>query len=180
MQAPPGNRRLGKSPNQIGGGKPGPGRPKGVRIKFTEELKQTILDALHNANDEGLFGFVRDTAVDTPTAALALLGRLIRLRSGQRRAAPRHGGALEAAAVSEAVKVVQLDYAPRRLFLPYHNRTQRFAAMVAHRRCGKTVACVNDIIPRAASLKPQTGWALGAMPTSGPISRRPRTSPGRI
>jgi len=77
VQAPPGNRRLGKSPNQIGGGKPGPGRPKGVRIKFTEELKRTIIDALHNANDEGLFGFVRDTAVDTPTAALALLGRLI-------------------------------------------------------------------------------------------------------
>ena len=47
-----------------------------MRNKFTEELKQTILDALHIANDEGLFGSVRDTAVDTPTAALALLGRL--------------------------------------------------------------------------------------------------------
>src|SRR5208337_5678072 len=57
---------------------------------------------------------------------------------------------------------------PRQLFLSYHNRTQRFAAMVAHRRCGKTVACVNDIIPKAASLTLKPGWApLGATPTSG-------------
>ena len=55
--------------------RPGPGRPKGVLNKFTEELKQTILAALHNA--KGLFGFVRDTAVETPTAAMAVLGRLI-------------------------------------------------------------------------------------------------------
>jgi len=26
--------------------------PEGVRNKFTQELKQTILDAMHNANDE--------------------------------------------------------------------------------------------------------------------------------
>jgi len=70
--------------------------------------------------------------------------------------------------VSGDVKVVELDYAPRRLFLPYHNRTQRFAAMVAHRRCGKTVACVNDIIPKAASLKLQTGWAPGRYAYVGP------------
>ncbi|MGO9423580.1 hypothetical protein [Roseiarcus sp.] len=46
-----------------------------MRNKFTEELKQVILDGLHNGDDEGLFGFVRDTSVDTPTAALALLRR---------------------------------------------------------------------------------------------------------
>src|SRR5580704_6940382 len=77
--------RIGKNPNmvrpkrpdQIGGGKPGPGRPKGVRNKFTEDLKQVILDGLHNTNDEGLFGFVRDTAIETPTAGLSILGRLI-------------------------------------------------------------------------------------------------------
>ncbi len=79
--------------------------------------------------------------------------------------------------MSEAIKVVELDYAPRRLFLPYHNRTQRFAAMVAHRRCGKTVACVNDIIPRAAWLKLQTGWTpgryayVGALPGAGQRGR---------
>ena len=53
------------------------GRPKGVRNKFTGELKQVILDAMHNANKEGLFGFVRDSAMETPTAGLSLLGRLI-------------------------------------------------------------------------------------------------------
>ena len=79
--------------------------------------------------------------------------------------------------MSEAVKVVELDYAPRRLFLPYHNRTQRFAAMVAHRRCGKTVACVNDIIPKAASLKLQPWLGAGplrlrrALPLAGQRSR---------
>ena len=46
-----------------------------MRNNFSEELKQTILDALHNGNDDSLFGFVRDTAVDTPTAALAQLAR---------------------------------------------------------------------------------------------------------
>lgn len=35
------------------------------------------------------------------------------------------------------------------MFLPYHNRTQRFAVGVAHRRCGKTVATINDKIKRA-------------------------------
>ena len=70
--------------------------------------------------------------------------------------------------MTSGVKVIELDYAPRRLFLPYHNRTQRFAAMVAHRRCGKTVACVNDIIPRAASLKLQPGWGPGRYAYVGP------------
>jgi hypothetical protein len=70
-------RKNTRRPDQIGGGKPGPGRPKGVRNKFTEELKQVILDGLHNTNDEGLFGFVRDTAIETPTAGLSILGRLI-------------------------------------------------------------------------------------------------------
>ena len=40
-------------------------------------LKQAILDGIHSSNAEGLFGFVRDTAVETPTAGLALLGRFI-------------------------------------------------------------------------------------------------------
>lgn len=41
---------------------------------------------------------------------------------------------------------IVIPYAPRRQFLPLHNRTQRFAATVAHRRAGKTVAEVNDKI----------------------------------
>lgn len=44
---------------------------------------------------------------------------------------------------------VTIAYAPRRAFLPYHNRSQRWAALVAHRRCGKTVATINDQVRRA-------------------------------
>jgi phage terminase large subunit len=39
---------------------------------------------------------------------------------------------------------IVLPYAPRVQFLPYHNRQQRFAITVAHRRAGKTVAEVNE------------------------------------
>lgn len=44
---------------------------------------------------------------------------------------------------------VVIDYAPRRTFLPYHERTQRWACVVAHRRYGKTVGTLNDLIKRA-------------------------------
>ena len=44
---------------------------------------------------------------------------------------------------------VELPYRPRRAFMPFHDRTKRWACLVAHRRAGKTVAAVNDII-RAA------------------------------
>ena len=41
---------------------------------------------------------------------------------------------------------ITVPYAPRKVFLPLHERTQRWASVVAHRRCGKTVACVNETI----------------------------------
>jgi len=44
---------------------------------------------------------------------------------------------------------IEIDYTPRRAFMPFHNRTQRWACLVAHRRAGKTVAAINDMI-RAA------------------------------
>ena len=47
------------------------------------------------------------------------------------------------------LKRIVIPYAPRSCFLPFHNREQRFAVGVAHRRCGKTVATVNDKIKRA-------------------------------
>jgi phage terminase large subunit len=49
-------------------------------------------------------------------------------------------------------KRITLPYAPRRVFVPYHDRTERWSAIVAHRRCGKTVACINDVIRRAVTL----------------------------
>lgn len=47
------------------------------------------------------------------------------------------------------VKRVVIDYAPRRAFVEFHERRQRWAVIVAHRRAGKTVACINDLIRRA-------------------------------
>ena len=44
---------------------------------------------------------------------------------------------------------VRVPYEVREPFLPFHQRTTRFAVMVAHRRAGKTVACVNELITRA-------------------------------
>ena len=44
---------------------------------------------------------------------------------------------------------VVIPYRPREQFVPYHERTERFAKIVAHRRFGKTVGCINDMV-RAA------------------------------
>jgi len=46
-----------------------------------------------------------------------------------------------------------LDYEPREQFIPFHQRTERWAVMVCHRRAGKTVACVNELIIRALYTK---------------------------
>ena len=62
-----------------------------------------------------------------------------------------------------------LPYAPRRVFLPYHARAQRWSCIVAHRRCGKTVACINDMIKRALILQRSHGriCLCRAIPGSG-------------
>jgi hypothetical protein len=41
---------------------------------------------------------------------------------------------------------ISIAYTPRKIFLPLHARDKRWAIVVAHRRCGKTVACVNELI----------------------------------
>ncbi len=38
-----------------------------------------------------------------------------------------------------------VDYAPRPQFAAFHQRRERFACIVTHRRAGKTVACVQDL-----------------------------------
>jgi phage terminase large subunit len=50
-----------------------------------------------------------------------------------------------------AVQEVVIPYTPRPQFEPYHDRTERFAKIVAHRRFGKTVGCINDKIKAALS-----------------------------
>jgi phage terminase large subunit len=72
-----------------------------------------------------------------------------------------------AAAVAEVL--IESPYAPRRAFLPLHSRDRRWAIAVAHRRAGKTVACVNELIksagccakpsPRFAYIAPQLNQA---------------------
>jgi len=44
---------------------------------------------------------------------------------------------------------VRIDYQPREVFEPFHARAQRWAALVCHRRAGKTVACVGELVIRA-------------------------------
>jgi phage terminase large subunit len=42
-----------------------------------------------------------------------------------------------------------LNYTPRAEFIPYHERRQRHAVQICHRRAGKTVACINELLMRA-------------------------------
>ena len=51
--------------------------------------------------------------------------------------------------MEEIVQDIELDYKPRDVFLDFHERDKRWAVIVAHRRCGKTVACINDLIYKA-------------------------------
>jgi phage terminase large subunit len=46
-----------------------------------------------------------------------------------------------------------LGYEARPQFAPFHARTQRWAVIVAHRRAGKTVACIMDLIDAASRSK---------------------------
>ena len=54
---------------------------------------------------------------------------------------------------SPADKSWTLPYEPRELMVEFHQRTQRFAFIIAHRRMGKTVACVAELIIRALYTK---------------------------
>lgn len=46
-----------------------------------------------------------------------------------------------------------LPYHPRAAFVPFHQRNTRWAAMVCHRRAGKTVACIGELVTRALYTK---------------------------
>ena len=49
--------------------------------------------------------------------------------------------------------VLESAYRAREQFKPLHKRTARWSIVVAHRRAGKTVACVNELIRRACACK---------------------------
>lgn len=44
---------------------------------------------------------------------------------------------------------IELAYSPRQEFVDFHQRNERNALMVCHRRMGKTVACIGDLVVRA-------------------------------
>ena len=55
--------------------------------------------------------------------------------------------------MSSKATTVRFDYDPRDLFIDFHQRRERWALMVVHRRGGKTVACVADLILKALYTK---------------------------
>ncbi len=58
------------------------------------------------------------------------------------------------------VREVVIPYAPRPAFHPFHYRDRRWACLVAHRRAGKTVAAVNELIKGAVTCsKPRPQFA---------------------
>lgn len=60
-----------------------------------------------------------------------------------------------------------IPYAPRRPFVGFHERQERWACVVAHRRAGKTVAAINHLIRAALECpRPQPRMAYVAPYTS--------------
>ena len=62
-------------------------------------------------------------------------------------------------------KKIDLGYYARDQFAAFHARRQRWACIVAHRRAGKTVACVMDLIDAALRCKKQDGRFSYMSPT---------------
>lgn len=57
-------------------------------------------------------------------------------------------------------QVITIDYRPRPQSIPYHERTQRWSCTVAHRRFGKTVREINELVKQAATCaKPSPRFA---------------------
>src|SRR5579862_9443230 len=58
---------------------------------------------------------------------------------------------------------INLGYSVREQFKAFHKRKQRWACIVAHRRAGKTVACLMDLIDAALrAQKPDSRFAYMA------------------
>lgn len=65
--------------------------------------------------------------------------------------------------MGESVQRVVIPYDPRPQFLPLHDRKQRWAIAVCHRRAGKTVACINELIKAALMCsRPEPRFAYAA------------------
>lgn len=67
-----------KQTPKIGEGRPGPGRPKGVPNRTTTLLKDAILQAATEAGGpDGLIGYLKFAAADSPAAFMSLLGKVL-------------------------------------------------------------------------------------------------------
>ena len=76
-----------------------------------------------------------------------------RARKRERRAAS--GG------LATSDDAINLGYRPRAQFVDFHRRKQRWACIVAHRRCGKTLASLMDLIDAALRCdKPDARFAF--------------------
>jgi hypothetical protein len=69
---------IDKQTPEIGRGKPGPGRPKGLPNKMTTLLKDAILLAAEEAGGKGgLVGYLKRQALENPGPFMALLGKVL-------------------------------------------------------------------------------------------------------
>lgn len=50
-------------------------------------------------------------------------------------------------------ETIELGYTAREQFVPFHARTQKRSVLVCHRRAGKTVACIHDLVDAALRCK---------------------------
>ena len=78
----------------------------------------------------------------------------------------------DSADADPSVQRVRVPYRPRPHFVPLHATAKRWVFVVAHRRAGKTVALVNQLI-RAANLTTES-LRLPGMRILGPVLMRPR------
>jgi hypothetical protein len=54
-------------------------------------------------------------------------------------------------------RTIDLGYRAREQFKPFHRRSARFGVVVAHRRAGKTVAAIHDLVDAALRIKIKDG-----------------------
>jgi phage terminase large subunit len=81
---------------------------------------------------------------------------------------------------------VPLDYRPRRQFVAFHRRSQRFGCIVTHRRAGKTLACIHDLhrgATRSQKLRPRYAYLSPFLRQSKAVAwdyLRAAIEPGRM
>jgi hypothetical protein len=74
--------------DQIGGGKPGPGRKPGIPNKANGLLRDAIIQAAEEAGGrDGMVGYLTQQAKKHPAAFLSLIGRVLPLQAQDRSAA---------------------------------------------------------------------------------------------